>query len=100
MICGRKTFAAYRRHGLRRDGRSPTVRSDRRPERQCVAAGFALAPRTGRPDLGGQLLLDALELVHIDVDDFGAVFEVEARVVATEARPGAMSPPPRKLEDW
>ena len=30
------------------------------------------------------MLLDAIELVHIDVDDFGAVFEVVGRVVAVE----------------
>ena len=47
--------------------------------------GFTLAPRTGRPDLGGQFLLDARELVHIDVDHVQAVFEVEARVMTIEA---------------
>ena len=38
-----------------------------------------------RPDLGGQLRLDALELVHVHMDDFGAVQEVECRIMAVEA---------------
>jgi hypothetical protein len=45
----------------------------------------AFGSRAGRPDLAGQYLLDVRELVEIDVNNFGAVLQVEAGVVAVKA---------------
>ena len=40
--------------------------------------------RAKRPDLGRDLLLNPVELVEIDVNDFGAILQVEAGVMAVE----------------
>src|SRR5580704_8731400 len=47
---------------------------------------FTLPACTHRPHFGSQQLLNAAELVQIDVDDFATVFEIVARVVPMKAR--------------
>ena len=79
-----RSFATYRRLGPIRKAAVPQF--DRNAGRNEKAQGLtAFGDRTGRPDLAGQYLLNVRELVDIDVDDFGAVLEVEAGVVTMEA---------------
>jgi hypothetical protein len=67
--------------------RKPTVpQLDRNAGRDDKAQRLAaFGSRAGRPDLAGQYLLDVRELVEIDVNNFGAVLQVEAGVVAVKA---------------
>src|ERR1700728_5179803 len=54
-------------------------------ERYRLALGIGRRLRKLR-DLGGQLLLDAIGLFDIDMNDFGVVLEIVARIIAVEAR--------------
>ena len=67
--------------------RKPTVpQLDRNAGRNDKAQRLAaFGGRAGRPNLAGQYLLDVRELVEIDVNNFGAVLQVEAGVVTVEA---------------
>src|SRR5262249_45762451 len=50
--------------------------------------GLTLPARAHGPYLGSQQFLDAAELVQINVDDFAAILEIVAGVMAAEARAG------------
>jgi hypothetical protein len=93
-----RSFAAYRLHERISQPRYPTARWN--AGRNDQAQRFAtFGGRAGRPDLVGQQLLDARELVEIDVNNFGAVLQVEAGVVTMEAA-ARREVAPKTLEDW
>ena len=84
MICRRDRL--QRIAGLGRYRKAAVPQFDRNAGRNEKAQRLtAFGDRTGRPDLAGQYLLNVRELVEIDVNNFGAVLQVEAGVVTMEA---------------